>query len=187
MLASFRAAHSSRKRVTLRIMLIAMPWTDHRLPQASIAALSAYLKEREPTWNVSGEYAYLDVAAEDPELYRHIAVDHGSGDRLYATLLYPEMAPTLLQHWRTAVPDSSIWILRRDRERMGQTLETLFENLRQRLTRHCAPFGAVEEVPAGFHHLRRSAPALLIVILQLGIEQLPVDELARSGEMLEEP
>ncbi len=136
MLASFRAAHSSRKRVTLRIMLIAMPWTDHRLPQASIAALSAYLKEREPTWNVSGEYAYLDVAAEDPELYRHIAVDHGSGDRLYATLLYPEMAPTLLQHWRTAVPDSSIWILRRDRERMGQTLETLFENLRQRLTRH---------------------------------------------------
>ncbi|MFY2558176.1 RiPP maturation radical SAM C-methyltransferase [Corallococcus terminator] len=76
----------------MRICLIALPWSLHRHPSSAIGALSAYLRQQEPTVTVECRSAYLDVAnAIGLACYDRISQNsYEVGEMLYTPCLYPE-------------------------------------------------------------------------------------------------
>jgi len=120
----------------MKVRLIALPWADFRIPQPAIGALTAYLRSAEPGRDVTAEYAYFGVAAEDWDMYRNIAADLGEGDRLYASLLYPEGAPALIKAWEAASPATAMGAYVAQCRREGKSAAWVHETMRERLLRH---------------------------------------------------
>ena len=120
----------------MKVVLVVLPWSDYRAPQAAMGSLAAYLKQEEPHWDVNVVYSYLDVAVQDHEMYRAIAVDFGEGDRLFAAILYPEGAPALIKSWDNAVESTAIAGYIRRLQREGKSAQWIYDTMRRRIEAH---------------------------------------------------
>jgi ribosomal peptide maturation radical SAM protein 1 len=76
----------------LRICLIALPWSLSRHPSAALGALSAYVKQQEPGFEVVCRSDFLDAAvAIGFGCYDRISqASYDVGEMLYAALCFPE-------------------------------------------------------------------------------------------------
>jgi len=110
-----------------------MPWADATCPQASLGALAAYLREREPAWEITAEYAYLDIAAPDLPFYQAVAVSDFEGERVYATLMHPERTDQLTAYWARAAPETLLGKELAARAARGQDVKTVVSMLRSML------------------------------------------------------
>lgn len=120
----------------MKLKLLALPWTDARAPQPALGILSAYVKRHAPTWQVETDYAYLDVAALDADLYSAIASSDLEGERLYATLLYPEGEPRLVEYWERLTRRTQLGEQLAFRQRRGHKISDILSRLRQQLSDH---------------------------------------------------
>jgi len=120
----------------MKLKLLALPWTDARSPQPALGILAAYVRRHAPGWQVETDYAYLDVAALDTELYSAIAASDIEGERLYATLLYPDGEKRLVEYWerltrRTQLGEHLAFLQRR-----GHRIAAIVSRLRAQLGEH---------------------------------------------------
>lgn len=120
----------------MRLRLLALPWNDYKLPQPAIGALTAYLRAHAPSWEVVPTYAYVDVAALDPALYAAVASSDLEGERVYATLLYPERADGLVDYWARLTDRTELGRYVLAAKARGVSVEELIATLRARLARH---------------------------------------------------
>jgi ribosomal peptide maturation radical SAM protein 1 len=117
----------------MKVRLIALPWNQYWLPQASLGALSAYLKQREPSWDVRAQHAFLDVASEQPALYAAVASHDFEGERVYASLMYRSDVEPIAALWRSLGADSKLGAYL---ARTGRDPIDVIAELHQRLDRH---------------------------------------------------
>ncbi len=94
------------------------------------------MREREPGWEFTSEYAYLDIAASDLAFYQAVAVSDFEGERVYATLLYPERADQLTAYWAGVAPGSLLGKALATRAARGQDVNTVISILRSTLDGH---------------------------------------------------
>ncbi|MCY1003560.1 RiPP maturation radical SAM C-methyltransferase [Myxococcus sp. MISCRS1] len=76
----------------MRIGLVALPWSLHRHPSSAMGALSAYLRQQEPTVEVECRSAYLEVANEIGLAFYDLISQNSYevGEMLYTPCLFPQ-------------------------------------------------------------------------------------------------
>lgn len=120
----------------MRIILIALPWHDFDLPQPALGVLSAYLRQVEPDWEVVSEYAYLDLAREQPELYRAVGALQFEGERLYACLMYDRGIDQIIEYWDALPPQTELGTYLNRVKQRGGKVGDIVTRMRDRLDRH---------------------------------------------------
>jgi len=93
----------------MKVALVALPWSVLHRPSAAVAALGAFLREREPSWTVHCMYEYARVAPRlGVELYEFLAeAGHSIGEAAFIPCVYPDRRersiPFLVEQVRTLV------------------------------------------------------------------------------------
>lgn len=120
----------------MKVCLLALPWHDDRLPQPAIGSLAAYLRKLEPAWEITTEYAYVDVAEQDETLYRAISASSFEGERLYAALMYQRGVDELVAHWDAMPTGSALGDHLHDLKQHGTNARAVIERVLGMLDRH---------------------------------------------------
>ncbi len=129
-------ADDAEDDLAVKVQLLSLPWNDFQFPQPSLGVLLAYLQEREPTWDIEAHHAYLDIALPDPELYMAVGATDFEGERVYASLMYPECADRLVEAWEEQPLGTKLGMHLSELERRGHKVENILGDLRTRLDRH---------------------------------------------------
>ena len=95
----------------MKVALVALPWSVLHRPSAAVATLAAYLREKEPSWEVRCSYEYVHVGPRlGVELYEFIAeAGHTLGEAAFIPCVHPDRravaVPRLTKQLQTLVRD----------------------------------------------------------------------------------
>ncbi len=120
----------------MKLRLIALPWNDFKMPQPALGALAAYIAMRSPEIPVEVDYSYVDVAKVEPDLYMALSTSDTEGERVYATMLYPDRVPHLVDYWERLTERTDLGKYVHALRQRGGTVVKLIMDLRRRLDQH---------------------------------------------------
>ncbi|WP_394825527.1 RiPP maturation radical SAM C-methyltransferase [Pendulispora albinea] len=119
----------------MRLALVSMPWSSMSRPSAALGALAAFVKAREPRFDVETVHAYMHVARELPtDVYSRISGDcYRLGELIYLAILTPRKREAVVSFIAGAIGltgdavSEIVDIVARDVQRQAEYLASAFD------------------------------------------------------------
>ena len=131
------AGPENQTKSSLNVALVAMPWAYHTMPSPAIGMLGAVVREKAPEYHLDCKYPFLDLCKRiGPGLYSPLTQFDKLGEFFYAVQLYPEMTPSLREHFTQYAKslglegkDQSKKVYDKLHEKIGEHIDDLVEEL----------------------------------------------------------